>query len=80
MMCCAREFMGPLRSCARRTLYAWPARTAAPLHVSDPEKAARVRVGFELVYDCRQTTPMMLVLNVHYSRAPDLVVPDHLTT
>jgi len=39
-----------------------------------------IKVGFELIYDCPQPTPMMLVLNVHYSRASDLVVPDHLTT
>ena len=40
----------------------------------------KIKVGYELIYDCPQPTPMMLVLNVHYSRASDLVVPDHLTT
>ena len=39
-----------------------------------------IRVGYELIYDCPQPTPMMLVLNIHYSRAPDLLVPDHVTT
>ena len=39
-----------------------------------------LRVGYELVYDCPQPTPMMLMLNVHYSRAADVIVPDHLTT
>jgi len=39
-----------------------------------------IRVGYELIYDCPQPTPMMLVLHVHYSRASDLVVPDHVTT
>ncbi len=39
-----------------------------------------IRVGYELVYDCPQPTPMMLMLNVHHSRASDIVVPDHLTT
>ena len=39
-----------------------------------------LRVGYELVYDCPQPTPMMLMLNVHYSRAKDIIVPDHLTT
>jgi transglutaminase-like putative cysteine protease len=39
-----------------------------------------IRVGYELIYDCPQPTPMMLVLNVHYSRASDMVVPDHVTT
>ena len=40
----------------------------------------QIRVGFELVYDCPQPTPMMLMLNVHYARANDLVVPDRLMT
>ena len=39
-----------------------------------------IRVGYELIYDCPQPTPMMLALNIHYSRASDIVVPDHLTT
>jgi transglutaminase-like putative cysteine protease len=39
-----------------------------------------IRVGYELIYDCPQPTPMMLVLNVHYSRASDLIIPDHVTT
>ena len=37
-----------------------------------------IRVGFELVYQCPQPTPMVVQLNVHYSRASDLVRPDHL--
>jgi transglutaminase-like putative cysteine protease len=39
-----------------------------------------IKVGYELIYDCPRATPMMLLLNVHYSRASDLVVPDQLTT
>jgi len=39
-----------------------------------------IRVGYELIYDCPQPTPMMLVLNIHYSRASDIIVPDHVTT
>lgn len=39
----------------------------------------QIRVGFELIYDCPQPTPMMLMLNIHHTRAPDIVVPDHLT-
>jgi transglutaminase-like putative cysteine protease len=39
-----------------------------------------IRVGYEIVYDCPQDTPMIFMLHVHYSRASDLVVPDHLTT
>jgi hypothetical protein len=25
-----------------------------------------IRVGYELIYDCPQPTPMMLVLHIHY--------------
>jgi transglutaminase-like putative cysteine protease len=40
----------------------------------------QIRIGYELVYDCPQLTPMLLMLNVHASRAQDLVVPDRLET
>ena len=40
----------------------------------------QIRVGYELIYDCPQPTPMMLVVNIHHSRAADIVVPDQLTT
>jgi transglutaminase-like putative cysteine protease len=39
-----------------------------------------IRVGCELIYDCPQPTPMMLVLNIHYTRASDILVPDHVKT
>jgi len=39
-----------------------------------------IRVGYELIYDCPQPTPMMLVLNIHYTRASDILVPDHVKT
>jgi transglutaminase-like putative cysteine protease len=39
-----------------------------------------IRVGYELIYDCPQSTPMMLVLNVHYTRASDILVADRVTT
>ena len=38
----------------------------------------RIRVGCELVYGCPQPTPMVLTVNIHYSRVSDLVQPDHL--
>ena len=38
----------------------------------------RLSVGYELVYDLPQPTPMMLMLNIHYSRAGDIVDADHL--
>src|SRR3954453_17825574 len=40
----------------------------------------KIRVGYDIVYQCPQPTPMVLMLNVHHSRAADIVVPDHLTT
>jgi transglutaminase-like putative cysteine protease len=40
----------------------------------------RIRVGYELIYDCPQPTPMLLTLNLHYSRASDIVIPDHIVT
>ena len=40
----------------------------------------KIRVGYEMVYDCPQPTPMVLMLHVHHSRANDIVVPDHMTT
>jgi transglutaminase-like putative cysteine protease len=39
-----------------------------------------IRVGYELIYDLPQPTPMIMVLGIHFSRASDVVVPDHLTT
>ena len=39
-----------------------------------------IRIGYELVYDCPQPTPMILSLSVHYTRVSDMIVPDHLIT
>lgn len=40
----------------------------------------QIRVGFEIVYQCLQETPMILMVHVHYSRAQDMIIPDHLTS
>ena len=40
----------------------------------------QLRVGYELGYQLPQPTPMILNLNVHYSRASDLVRPDNMMT
>ncbi|WP_421998977.1 transglutaminase-like domain-containing protein [Reyranella sp.] len=40
----------------------------------------KIRVGYELVYDFPQPTPMILVLGTHPSRAADVIVPDDPTT
>jgi transglutaminase-like putative cysteine protease len=37
-----------------------------------------IRVGYELVYDCPQPTPMILTLHIHSKRVSDIIVPDHL--
>ena len=38
----------------------------------------KIRAGYEIVYDCPQPTPMLLTLNVHPSRIPDLLTPDRI--
>jgi transglutaminase-like putative cysteine protease len=43
-------------------------------------KNIQLRVGYELTYELPQDTPMILNLNVHYSRASDLVRPDNMVT
>ena len=40
----------------------------------------KLRVGYELAYDCLQPTPMLLMLNVHSSRIDDIIVPDTIRT
>jgi transglutaminase-like putative cysteine protease len=44
------------------------------------EVSMQIRVGFEMAFQCPQPTPMVLALSIHYSRASDLVRPDHLVT
>ena len=38
----------------------------------------RLRIGYEMTYDCPQPTPMVLMLNVHPTRAADLITPDNI--
>jgi transglutaminase-like putative cysteine protease len=40
----------------------------------------QIRAGYELVYQFPKSTPMILALNIHHSRAADLVRPDLLQT
>jgi transglutaminase-like putative cysteine protease len=40
----------------------------------------RIRVGYEIIHDFPQPTPMIMVLGVHFTRASDVIVPDYLTT
>jgi transglutaminase-like putative cysteine protease len=40
----------------------------------------KLRIGYNLAYECPQPTPMLLMLNTHYSRVEDVLVPDVLVT
>src|SRR5580658_693045 len=42
--------------------------------------AIQLRVGFEIIYNFYQPTPLILVVNIHDSRASDIIVRDNLTT
>ncbi len=48
------------------------------LRGSQPPTPLQIRVGYELVYQCPQPTPMIVTLNIHYSRSSDVLTPDHL--
>ena len=37
-------------------------------------------MGYEFIYNLPQPTPMILTVSIHYSRASDIIRPDHLTT
>ena len=38
----------------------------------------KLRVGYELQYEFPQPTPLIAMLNVHFSRVADLAAPDHI--
>lgn len=38
----------------------------------------QIRLGYELVYNCPQPTPMILALHIHYTRVSDIIIPDNL--
>ncbi|WP_326491260.1 hypothetical protein [Paraburkholderia sp. HD33-4] len=40
----------------------------------------KLRVGYDLSYECPQVTPMMLMLNTHFSHAKDIILADLLLT
>ncbi|MBI1180080.1 MAG: transglutaminase family protein [Alphaproteobacteria bacterium] len=40
----------------------------------------QIRVGYDLIFDCSQDTPMILMLNIHSSRSGDVIVPDTMYT
>ena len=38
----------------------------------------KLRVGYELQYEFPQPTPVILILNIHFSRVSDLAMPDNI--
>ncbi len=40
----------------------------------------QIHVGYELLYQCPKPTPMILTLNLHFTRASDVVIADHIIT
>ena len=40
----------------------------------------RIHIGCEMTFDFPQATPLIAMLNVHYSRASDLERPDFLVS
>jgi len=38
----------------------------------------QIRVGYEIVYQFPQPTPLILALSIHYTRVSDVVRPDHV--
>ncbi|MFA5902053.1 MAG: transglutaminase family protein [Hyphomicrobium sp.] len=39
----------------------------------------KIRVGYEMIYEFPQPTPMIMVMGVHFTRASDVITPDYLT-
>src|SRR6516165_2534961 len=64
---------------APRTATRWLGRWASGLRAMRGCRM-KIRVGYELIYDFPQPTPMIMVLGTHFTRASDIVVPDHLMT
>jgi transglutaminase-like putative cysteine protease len=50
-------------------------------HISSIEvshQVMQIRVGYDLIFECSQDTPMILCLNIHPSRGGDIIVPDRM--
>jgi transglutaminase-like putative cysteine protease len=58
-----------------------PSQDASGAAIRAPEDARmRLRLGCEFTYHFPQPTPLIAMVNVHYSRFADLERPDHLIT
>jgi transglutaminase-like putative cysteine protease len=42
------------------------------------ENEVKLRIGYELQYEFPQPTPVIMMLNIHFTRVSDLVMPDHI--
>ena len=63
----------------RRTSARWAECYACQSqHIRREPSPMQIRVGYELVYQCPQPTPMIVTLSIHYSRVSDIIKPDHL--
>jgi len=40
----------------------------------------KISVGYEMIYEFPQPTPMIVVMGVHFTRASDIITPDYLMT
>ena len=67
---------------ARRRTPAFTRGDQERFAIAAPQKRLimQIRVGYELIYECPQPTPMLLTLNTHFSRVADIVTPDHIVT
>ena len=63
-----------------RTPFPLPWSASAATLTDTKDTAMHIRVGFEMSYACPGPTPMILALNIHHSRAADLVRVDQLIT
>ena len=61
----------------RRSALHWDRGTA--VYVLVEGGTVLLKVGYDFTYECPARTPMVLLLNIHHSRASDIIVPDHLT-
>ncbi len=40
----------------------------------------KIRIGYEIIYDFPQPTPVIMALGAHFTRASDVITPDYLVT
>ena len=55
-----------------------PTSDGRPTHVKTRDSKMKLRVGYELQYHFPQPSPVILMLNIHFTRVSDLAAPDHI--